>query len=176
MLEALDYSNRRGIIVPMLEGIYKMISEQASGDKRANLPPLPNRVIWKQRMRRELVDIKTRWIFALDGAAIAGFLFFRAAEESGGGLSAYIEELAIAAEYRGEGLALGALIDKFMNENYIRGGPRVFAGERIRRGDGEELLASVGLGGEYPGGYEPLGTPNEAAEALRDRYSGVRDS
>ena len=171
MLEAFDFSNRRGVIAPMLNGIYKAISDYAASEKLAGFPPLPNHIIWKQRMRARLVDISSRWLFVMDGTAIAGLLFYRLGARQSGAGRVYVDELVISPAYREDGLALRMLLDKFIGSDYVKDCAEVFAGDRVRHDEDRELLASVGLADDYPDGYEPLGAPDRAADALRLRYA-----
>ena len=171
MLETFDYSNRRGIIPPMLDKIYGVISEYAANDKLAGLPPLPNLIIWKQRMRKILVDISSRWLFAMDGTAVAGLLFYRFGKEPENAGNVYIDELIVAWGYKDDESVFGALLDKFVNNDSVKDCPEVFAGERVRRDADKELLASKGFAEKYPGGYQSLGAPEQAADALRLRYA-----
>ena len=167
MLEAIDYSNRRGVIALMLNEIYTVMAENAEKDKQANLPPPGNRILWVQRYKKIVVDVNRRWLFAMDGNSIAGFMFFRL-EENGSHI--YLDEFMLAWPYRHNAPVFGLLLDKFMNDRAVREASEVFAGERIRIEHDKELLASVGFKDEYENGFQSLGAPNRAADTLKIRY------
>ena len=167
MLEVYDYSNRRGVIALMLTKIYAVMAENAEKDRQASLPPPGNRVLWTQRYKKIVVEINRRWLFVMDGNSIAGFLFYRL-EENGSRI--YLDEFMLAWPYRHNAPVFTMLLDKFMNDRAVRDASEVFAGERIRIEHDKEMLAAVGFKDEYADGYESLGAPDKAADALKLRY------
>jgi hypothetical protein len=165
MLEVHDYSNRRGIMVPMLKKFHEMLRETAEKDSMAACPPPENYILWKQNMHKKLVDINRRWFLVLDGKTVAGLMFFYFERDR-----IYIEELRIAWAYRNNSIAFTLLIDKFINDNTVRKSSAVYAGINVKREPNQEILASVGFGESFENGWEPLGTPQDAAGALKLRY------
>lgn len=174
MLEVIDYSSRRGVIVPLLGQVYALLAENAEKDKLAGLTPPANIILWKQTMNRYLVDIRRRWLFVMDDTVVAGLMFFRFGEDP---QSVYIDELQIAWLYRRNEAVLAMLLDKFQSDRSVKACTQVYAGERIKKEEAKEILASVGLSESRAGKPAPsdaddplLGTPREAVNALKLRY------
>lgn len=169
MLEIVDYSSRRGVIVSLLPQIYALFSENAKQDVMAGLEPPENIILWKQSMRKALVDVQKHWLFVLDGEHIAGLMFYRmgAGAETG---CVFIEELQMAWRCRQKEAVLALLLDKFLLDRGVNACGEVLSGARIKNDANKELLASVGFGEIYPGGYQTLGAPKSAVAALKLRY------
>jgi hypothetical protein len=166
MLEVIDYSNRRGVVSQLLDKVYALLNENAQKHKLSNLPPPGNKILWKQNYKKLLVDVSRRWVFAMDGKNIAGFIFYRYGEDK----RIFIEEFIISWQYMGNNNVFTMLMDKFMRDNLVKSCSEVMAGQHIRIEHDKELLASVGFKEEYADGYQSLGGPAKASGALAIRY------
>jgi hypothetical protein len=166
-MEAVDYSGRRGIIVPMMDKIYALITENIEKDKQAGLPPPLNRIIWRQRFKRMLPEIHRRWMFILDGKSLAGLLFYHFKDN---GNKLYIDELMVAWPYRHNKLVFPLMLDKFQFDREVKACREIYAGERVRMEPDKEILATAGFKETYEGGYHLLGSLPETVEALKIRY------
>ncbi|MDR1664177.1 MAG: hypothetical protein LBR83_04550 [Clostridiales bacterium] len=168
MLEAIDYSSRRGVIVPMMDMIYDLIAENIEKDKQAGFPPLENKIIWKQRFRVALMEIERRWVFVMEGKLTTALLFYRFS----GGDKLFIDELMVAWPYRNNKMIFPMLLDKFRFDDAVKKYSAIYAGERVRVEENAEILAAAGFKGEYENGYQLLGSLPEAVDALKMRYTG----
>lgn len=166
MLEFNDYSNRRGVIVPILPKIHAMLAENAARDKLAGLEPPEHVIMWSQKMRKILTDINRRFIVALDGGFLAGIFFYRY-----DGKNIYIEDVQVAWAYRNN----PGVIDGFLQRLEYDPGTKdaaFFASGRIKSDSDTEALAAKGFKKELDdNGYEKLGTLAQAAAALKLRYN-----
>ena len=81
MLEFVDYSSRRGAMVPLLPKIHALLKELAEKDKLSGVEPPENIVSWRQKTSPILLDISRRFLFAMEikgqEKQLAGFLFYR---------------------------------------------------------------------------------------------------
>ena len=166
MLEISDYSGRRGVIVPLLPKIHALLKETAEKDTLAAFAPPEHYILWKQNAYKKLVEVHRRWLVVLDGPALAGFLFYHF-ETS---IDVYIDELRIAWAYRNNGAVFTLLLDKFANNHEVRKVTSVFASLAVKKETSQEILASVGFGETFEGGWEPLGSLSDAVGALKLRY------
>jgi hypothetical protein len=167
MLEAIDYSARRGAIVPLMDRIYAVMLENAQRNRISGLPLPPNIIIWRQDFRKMLTDVCRRWVFALDGSDLAGFLFYHSESHS---QNIFIDECMIAWAYRNNGLVFPLLLDKFQFDRQVKEAEAIFAGAHIRQEADKEILAYVGFKDGASGEYQKLGALAEAVEALKIRY------
>ena len=165
MIEVFDRSGRRGVLVPMLKKIHELIATNALRDTAAGLPPPDNYIIWSHKMRKQLVDIKWRFLVAMDGATIAGLMFYRYLDTA-----IYIEELQIAWAYRKNPQVIEGLLRKLEFDP----GTKVavfYANDRMKLEPDKEILASVGFRDEHEGGWECLGSFADAVNAIKLRYN-----
>ena len=163
MLEIMDYSSRRGVIVPILAKIHAILKENAEKDKTQEPPP--HIITWQQDKRKELLDINRRYLVALDGNVLSGFFFYR---YDGGKI--YIEDIQVAWSHRNN----PHVIDGFLKKLEFDPGTKdaaFYASERVKRDADKEMLASKGFKEEHEGGFEKLGTFSQASAAIKIRYS-----
>ncbi len=168
MPEVIDYSNRRGALVPLMPKIHALLTENAEKDTLAAFAKPENIIFWKQKMGKAFLEIKNRYILTVNAGDIAGLMFYRL--EDG---AAYISQLQAAWQYRRNPTIIEAMIDKFITNNEVKTCREVFAGENIKAPHDKELLAAVGFKDTFPDGWEPLGSVSDAAGALRTRYAIV---
>ena len=164
MIEIYDYSNRRGILVPMLPKMYEIITKNATLDKMAGIAPPEHIITWQHRVKKELTDLSRRFIVAMDCGTLAGFLFYR---YQGGDV--YIEELQIAWIQRNK----PQILDGFLKKLELDAGTEnalFYVNDRIKTEASKEILASVGLREKHEGGWECLGDRTATSTALRIRY------
>ena len=166
MLEILDYSARRGVVALMLDKIYSALDENASCEKLSNAKPPGNKILWKQSYKKILLETERRWLFAMEGDKIAGFVFYRL----GVGGRVYLNEFLLSPDYTSDRAVFSALLDKFFYDPSVKNCAGIFAGENVRIEHDKELLASVGFRDEYEDGFQSLGGPADAAGALKIRY------
>ena len=161
MLEAVDYSGRRGVIVQFLPQVYEIILRDARADRAETIEPPENIIFWKQRMRKELVDTSRRYIFLMENDAVRGFAFYRFGE----GSRVYLDEFQVTT--RG---GLDLLLTKLQQDTSLAA-KEFYAGGRIRVDRDEEMLAAVKLSrGRGEDGFESLGGLSETVNILRLRY------
>jgi hypothetical protein len=165
MLEIMDFSSRRGGLVPLLPKIHAMLTENAAKDVLAGYRQPENIILWKQKAYKELVETHRRFLLVTDVQSVAGLLFYHFNDSA-----AYIDELQTAWQYRGNTAVFNLLADKFAANKDVKACTQIFAGENIKSPADKELLASVGFKETFPGGWEPLGSLPEAVNALRLRY------
>jgi hypothetical protein len=173
MPEAIDYSARRGAIVPLLPKIHALMKESAALDRLGGLEPPENFVNWRQRVGAQLLDINRKWLFSMEIAGaekrdVIGFLFYRYDAEKPDTL--YVEDLLIAWAHHNDPAVLAGLLGKLENDPRAKSAA-FFCGERIKAPADKELLASVGFKETFPDGWEPLGNLKEAISALKLRYT-----
>ena len=182
MLEAVDYSGRRGVIVSMFDAIYALLKKNAEKDVMAHLPPPEHIILWKQSMRGQLMDVNRRWFFAFDGKTLAGLAFFHLGGASpanpsplvpASGENIYLDEFQLDWAYRHSDAAFNVLLEKFANDREVAAAAAIFASERVKNEENKEILASVGFKDTPPDGYQRLGTTQETASALKQRYRRV---
>jgi hypothetical protein len=164
MLEINDYSSRRGVIVPLLPKIHAMLKENAENDKLAGLEPPEHVITWTQKMRKDIVDINRRFFVALDGANLAGILFYRY-----DGTDIYIEDLHVAWPFRHN----AGVIEGFIKRLEFDGGTKdakFFASDRVKIESDKEILESKGFKSRGEG-WETLGTFKQTVAALKLRYN-----
>jgi hypothetical protein len=172
MMEFIDYSSRRGAIVPLLPKIHALLKELAEKDKLCGLESPVNITLWKQKINPQLLDVSRRFLFAMEIGGekreIAGFLFYRCDPREPGKL--YIEEMQIAWSCKNKAAAVAGLIAKLETDPGAK--TAVFFGsERLRLMADKELLAEVGFRETFPDGWEPLGNIKEAVGSLKLRYN-----
>ncbi|MCL1878563.1 MAG: hypothetical protein FWF80_06870 [Defluviitaleaceae bacterium] len=165
MLEINDYSNRRGVIVPMLPKIHAMLVENATRDKLASLEPPEHLIVWSQKMRKVLTDVSRRFFVAQDGGFLAGIFFYRYEGEK-----IFIEDVQIAWAFRNNPGVIDGFLQRF---DYDQGtkDATFFASERIKSEADKEMLASKGFKKELEDGWERLGTYSQAVAAIKLRYN-----
>jgi hypothetical protein len=168
MLEIHDYSNRRGVLVPLLPKIHALLKETAEKETLAAFEPPEHIILWKQTMHKKLVEIHRRWLMVLDGPALAGFMFFHFGRDK----NIYLDEIRTAWAYRHNKGVFTLLHDRFINDPHIKSKTdiTVYGGVNIRREANQEILASVGFEQTFENNLEPLGSPSEAAAILKLRY------
>jgi hypothetical protein len=166
MLEIHDYSNRRGVLVPFLPKIHKLLTETANMDKSAGIEPPVNFIIWRQEYGKRLVEVNRRWLVALDGSLLVGVFFFHFLNES----EIYLDELRVAHKYRNHNAVITLFHDRFVSDFAVKKVTAVFAGPTIKKESHQEKLAAVGFGEHYENEREPLGEPAKAAAELKRRY------
>jgi hypothetical protein len=169
-MEFIDYSSRRGVLAQILPKVHEVYAANARDDKSAFLPPPEHIISWTQTMRRVVLDVNRRFLVAMDGERLAGFLFYRVASV-GQEKEVYIEDLQLAPLYRGKSGIVEGLTRKMEFDAAVKDST-VYAGERVRRDADEEMLAAKGAT-ERTSGYEKLGSFSKAAGHLKIRYTRV---
>jgi len=189
MITAFDYSFRRGVLVPLLKQIYTIISQNVAGTE--------NIITWQQKMRKNLIDINWRFIIAVDGANLLGFIFYRYAnshkeqldfalcenairtlqadcrakfDTTQNQIAIYIEEMQIAKGCMANQLVLDSLVKKLEQDQGTKDAT-LFANDRMKKKLNKEILASVGFKDVIEGGWENLGGLTSTINALKIRYS-----
>ncbi len=168
MFEVIDFSSRRGALVPLLPKIHALLTVNAVKDKVAGIAPPENIILWKHRAHREILEIHRRFVLVMDGNSVTGLLFYHFKEDS-----VYLDQFQIAWEYRHNPAVLDIMTDKFAANREVKACGSVYAGENVKAPADKELLASVGFKETFPDGWEPLGTVAEAVGALRTRYARI---
>ena len=157
-MNILDLSNRRGAIVHMLPQIYKLF--------KADGIDLPNIILWTQDMRRSVIDINRKWIFALQGTSnVHGLMFYRVGAD---GKSIYVDHLVSS-----QSAIIDALLKKFEQSDLVKGAEAFYLGREIKREAKEEAMSSVGLQDDSvfnDEGYQFIGGTKEILAALKLRY------
>ncbi|MCL2605020.1 MAG: hypothetical protein FWD90_11135 [Defluviitaleaceae bacterium] len=176
MLEFIDYSTRRGAIVPLLPKIHALLKENAEKDKLCGLEPPENLVTWRQKINPMLLDISRRFVFAMEikgpnNRDVLGFVFYRYPPNEKGKL--YINDMQIAYAQRGNAAVLTGLVAKLEADPNAKNAA-FFGGERLKKPVDKEILAGVGFIETFPDGWEPLGNMKEALGALRLRYGRAK--
>ena len=156
MIEVYDHSSRRGALVPMLKKIHALIAE--------NVATTEHVIFWSHKMRKNLVDIKWRFLIAVDGANIAGLFFYRY-----DGSDIYIEEMQISRAYSGNPQVAEGLLRKLEFDQGTKDAV-FYANDRMQLEANKEILASVGFKEEHEGGWERLGDLPATVNALKLRY------
>ena len=173
MLEFIDYSSRRGRIVPLLMQVYSLLKELAKKDKHYGQDPPEVFTTWRHKHASELLDINRRFIFALEtdnrGRHVVGFLFYRHGDDN----ALYIEDMQLSLAKRGEATIAAGLLAKLEYDVKAKEAS-IYGSERLRKMTDKEILAEVGFVESFPHGYEPLGTLKEAVGALTQRYSKTK--
>jgi hypothetical protein len=167
MLEVHDYSNRRGVLVPFLPAIYNLLKETAAKEPHSILEPPEHIVLWRQAMNKKLVEVHRRWLIVTDGPKLTGLMFYHFDKDK----NINLDELRIDWAYRNNPTVFTLLHDRFINEPAVKKTAAVFAGANIKKEANQELLAAVGMDKPFEGGLEPLGSPVDAAAALKLRYT-----
>ncbi|MCL2498727.1 MAG: hypothetical protein FWE90_00145 [Defluviitaleaceae bacterium] len=176
MPEFIDYSSRRGAIVPLLPKIHALLKENAGKERLCGLEPPENIVSWRQRFNPLLLDVSRRFIFAMeiqgsDKRDVLGFVFYRYPADKKG--TVYIEDMQIAHAHRNTAAILTGLIAKLETDPNAKSAV-FFGSERLKKPMDKELLAGVGFKETFPDGWEPLGNMKEALGALRVRYGRAK--
>ena len=160
MVNIVDLSRRRGAIVHLLPQVYELLQKSGHG--------LPNRILWTQGMRKAVVEINRKWIFALEGTYhLRGLMFYHLGAD---GKSLYLD----AFEANNTKI-FELLITKFSNDSTVKNQEIFYIGRNIRREAAEEMLESVGLQDDSvydDDGYQNLGGLAETVKALKLRYLG----
>ena len=169
MPEFIDYSSRRGAIVPLLPSVHALLKELAKKDKHYLHDAPEDLVLWRHKMEPLLLDISRRFLFALEMAGtrrtLLGFLFYRYE-----GNDIYIEDKQLAWRSRSDMAVSHGLINKL--ERDPRAKDAVFyANDRLRKPVDKEILAAAGFKETIPGGWEKMGGINEVTAALKQRYN-----
>jgi hypothetical protein len=175
-MEFVDYSSRRGAIVPLFPGVHNLLKELATKDK-AGAPPMPETlVIWRRKMNELLMDTERRFLFALekkgDKRDVLGYIIYRC--EARAPKVIYIEDMQIARERRRDPAVVEGLINKFQLDLRTRDA-QFFGGEKLKMVPDKEILAEVGFRDSFPDGWEPMGNCKEAMGSLRVRYIRAKD-
>ncbi|MCL1843868.1 MAG: hypothetical protein FWF79_08645 [Defluviitaleaceae bacterium] len=165
MLEIIDYSSRRGAIVPFLTKMHAVIKENSLRDKLAGMKPPEHVITWSQKMRKVLLDINRRFYIALDGQMLAGVFFYRV---DGG--KAFIEDVQVAWAYRNNAHVIDGFLRKLEYDVSLKDST-FYASERVKADADAEMLASKGFKKKYVDGWEELGTLSQASQAIKIRYS-----
>ena len=137
MLEFLDCSSRRGVLVPLIPKLHAMLTENATKDKTSGMAPPEHLITWRQKINAQLVDINRRFIYAMDNGSLAGIFFYRYQ-----GTDIYIEDVQIAWTHRTNPQILEGMIKKLEYDGGARGAT-YFASDRIKIEANEEILAAV---------------------------------
>jgi hypothetical protein len=174
MVEFIDYSSRRGAIVPLLPKIHALLKENSGKDKSGSLAMPENLVIWRQKINPHLLDISWRFLFAMElknpgqgQREVTGFIFYRYPINQPDTL--YIEDMQIAWAKRNDPTVVLGLITKFESDPKTKNAV-FFGSERLKMLADKEILAGVGFKETFPDGWEPLGTAKEAMDTLKKRY------
>jgi len=174
MLEINDYSNRRGVIVPMLPKIHAMLAENATRDKLASLEPPEHLIIWTQKMRSVLTDVNRRFFIAQDGGFLAGIFFYRYEKtdaQTDAGAKIFLEDVQVGWAFRNN----SGVIDGFLQRLDFDAPAKdatFFASERVKSEADKEILAAKGFKKELDeNGYEKLGNYSQAVAAVKLRYN-----
>ena len=157
-MNIVDLSNRRGAIVHLLPQVYILLQK--------NGYELPNKILWTQNMRKAIIDINKKWLFALEGTYhLRGLMFYHLDLT---GKSVYLDA------FEGNNTQiLEALIDKFSNDSIVKTQESFYVSRNIKREASEEILETVGLQDESvfnDEGYQMLGSLTDTLKALRVRY------
>ena len=153
-----DYSARRGAIIHFFPQIYELLRDYCE---------LPNKIIWTQQIKRQIVDINRRYILAVDNskfsnAKVLGFLFFKKHDEK------------ILIDYfcvREKGVA-SALLEKFLRDDAVKAAKTFCISEAIKKEENDESLERVGLldNSGFKDGYMEIGGYAETLKILKTRY------
>lgn len=169
MFEFIDYSSRRGAIVPLLPQVHSMIKELSEKDRLGGPPTPVALTTWKRKTGLSLLDVSRRFLFALrlDGARkeVLGMIFYR-----GEGSNLFIEDMHIAWKMRRNPAVLDGLIAKLQLDPRAQNA-QFFGSERLKMVPDKEILAGVGFRDTFPDGWEPLGNSKEALGSLKQRYT-----
>lgn len=165
MIEIHDYSGRRGALVPFFPKIHAMLKENAERDKMAGLEPPEHIVTWTQKLRKVLLDINRRFIVAADGGNLAGVFFYRY-----DATKVFIEDLQIAWAYRNNPNVIEGFLKKLEYDQAAKDAT-FYASERVKIDSDKEILAAKGFKTTHEDGWEELGTLQQAAGAIKIRYS-----
>ena len=173
-MNVVDFSRRRGIIVHLLPQVYALIKEDREGKAGGGhfdspFGSVPNIVLWTHDMRKALVDIRKKWLFALEGQRnVRGMMFYRIDDD---GKSLYIDTLIAAKD--AQAAVLEALLVKFERDDLVKACEDFYVSRDVKREASEEVLESVGLQDESvynDEGYQFIGDLAEAGKVLRVRY------
>ena len=165
MLEFFDYSSRRGALVTLLPKIHALQTENAQKDKLAGIAPPEHIVTWQQKKKAILLDIKWRFLVALDNETLLGIFFYRYEDTN-----IYVEDLHISYSQRDNKTIVEGLLKKLEYDINAKEAT-FFAGERIKSESDKEILASVGFKEQHEGGWENIGTLSQAVNTLKIRYT-----
>jgi hypothetical protein len=176
MLEIIDYSSRRGAIVPLLPKVHALLKELSEKERLCGLEPPENWVTWRQKMNPLLLDVQRRYLFAIDvekpdKREVLGYLFYRCSPQEADRL--YIDDMQIAWAHGINPAVAEGLINKLQNDPRAKAA-MFFGSERLRKMADKEILAGVGFKEHFPDGWEPLGNVREAMGALKLRYGRVK--
>lgn len=156
-MNIIDLSNRRGAIVHMLPNVYDLLKKDGHD--------LPNIIIWTQSMKKAIIDINRKWIFAtISSKDVQGMMFYRMGTD---GKSLYIDTLS------GSPKTVEALLKKFEQNDLVKARENFFISRYIKREEADEVLETVGLQDDSvydEEGYYMLGGLNEVISALKIRY------
>jgi hypothetical protein len=164
-MEFHDYSNRRGVLVPLLPKVHAMYKENSVRDRLSAIEPPEHLITWQHKQREILVDINRRFLVALDGNTLVGVLFYRHA-----GKDIYIEDLQIAWPYRNNPHIIDGFLKRLEYDPLTKEAV-FYASERIKIEADEEVLVAKGLKKKHIDGWENLGSFSKASLALKLRYN-----
>ena len=152
----IDYSGRRGAIVPLLPKIYELY--KARGLTQDHY------VHWSQAVRKELVDIRTKWVIAQQGTDLKGLLQYRVDADT-----LYVEVLLLQP-----GVDVMPVLKKFERDGVVRSCGTFYFSRNLKKTTNNEILDSVGLLSEpeyHENGYRRIGDLNSALTELQLRYA-----
>ena len=174
MFEYIDYSGRRGRIVPLLVQVHGLLKELSKKDKLCGLEMPETYTGWRQKMSPMLLDINRRFIFAMEpdakgGRTVVGYLFYRHGDKG----RLYVDDMQVSWAKRGDAMVAAGMLAKLDYDAKAREA-LFFGSERLRKMQDKEILAGVGFVEKFPDGYEPLGEMKEAVAALKLRYGKAK--
>lgn len=154
-------------MVAFLPKIHAITKENVSKDKLTLMTPPEHFVTWQHKMRRVLVDIKRRFIVAVDGDVLAGIFFYRYGDEG----KIFIEDAQTAWAYRNNPRVMDGFLKKLEYDKATKDAT-FYASERIKIAADQEMLAKRGATLiTHEDGWEKLGTFAEMATAIKLRYN-----
>ena len=158
MINIVDLSSRRGAAVHLFPKVYALLKKEGHD--------LPHIHFWVKDMNKALVNIKCKWIFAIQGKDdVKGMLFYRVGDDAE---SLYIETL-----YGIHNTVVDALLKKFEQDDIVKSRKAFYLSRNVKREVAEEVLGTVGLQDDtvFDGdGYQLVGDAKECGAALRVRY------
>ena len=157
-----DYSNRRGVLVPLLPKVHALLKEIAERDKLSEAPE--HVITWQQKKRLELTDINRRFLVAMDGEILAGIFFYRYADSA---TKVFLEDVQVAWSYRNNPRVIEGFLKKLEYDAGTKDAA-FFTSERIKHDADKEILASKGLATETD---NELGSFPQMVAAMKIRYN-----
>ena len=154
-----NYTDRKSEILPLLPRMFEIISRNMHEIAPTGNDLEEDRAAWTRAMHEELQNPDKRWILLFSGDKLAGYTLYRITGET-----LYMDEIQLAKEFHGDGMAFPMLMGKLLRDAKEAGVRTLHSYVNRQNAKSRGIVQAMGLRQvqEKPRGYVYQGRAEDA--------------